>query len=972
MSDYVSIDLETTGFDPNLDSIIEVGMVKFSHQGEVDRYATLLDPHRSIPYPVQRLTGIKNGDVEGAPSFEEVAADIVSFVGNSALIGHSLSFDLAFLSKQGISFSAPHYDTLELSKILITKARSRALGALTDQLGIHFPKRHRALADALAAMELFLAFSRQAEDLNPFLIALLAGLDAKSLWSGARFFKEIAQRLGIPPEAGDLNRGAWNNFVSVLEKDIALEPLTAKSERCSIDLRSIEHLLSPGGALSSTLPSFEHREEQIAMALRVAQSINDGQHLIVEAGTGTGKSFAYLLPAALAALQSNTTVVISTNTINLQEQLVNKDIPNVTSALSLLESNVPVGAALIHADDSSSEVLSSPRNEVYRDNGSAAILEASQLKGRSNYLCLRRLGSYLNYQKSPEEASFIARVLVWLNTTQTGDRGELSPNTREAPYWNLMSAQNGDCLGANCAFYRSGHCFLLRARQRAEASHLLIVNHALLLSDLLHEGRTIPEYDCLIVDEAHHLEDVATDQLGVHIRHRDVTDYLDSLYRRSDGRTTGLLAYVESFITNSGLPLIPQAILQRVNELGSLVDSLRNKTDSFFNLARDFLNTYSAHGNMYGQRLRVSEALKRNGEWRGIQKAWEELNKGIDHSNEGLEGIAVALDDMELGDGEQLEDLIMDIHSYVSQGKRLQETLSAFVSVSEETQVSWLEEQAQGNNISLSSAPLGIASELERLLFSKKSSVILTSATLQVSNSFGYIRERLGVSNADELSLKSPFNYKGSTLVYIPTDMPEPEKRNHMEVLQRTIIDTCSATNGRALVLFTSHAALQSALSNISAPLEREGIRVLAQGTDGSADQVLMAFKEGPKCVLLGTSSLWEGIDVVGDALSLLIITRLPFPVPTDPVFAARGELYKDSFNQYSLPQAILRFRQGFGRLIRSKNDRGAVLVLDPRVIIKSYGGQFLKSLPECTTIRGSLREAPSQVASWLMLKKLT
>ncbi len=966
MPEYISIDLETTGLDPNLESIIEVGMVKFNHRGELDRYSTLIDPHRSIPYPVQRLTGIKNEDVEGAPSFEEVAAEIASFIGYSSVIGHSVSFDIAFLSRQGITLHAPHYDTLELSKILITKARSRGLGALIDQLGIDFPKRHRALADALAAMELFLALSKMAEELDPFLISLLASLDAKSPWNTAGFFKEASQRLGIPPEAADPNRGAWNNYVSILEKGPSLDPLTPKDDRYPIDLKSIERLLSPGGALSSTFSSFEHREEQVAMALEIAQSINGGRHLIVEAGTGTGKSFAYLLPAALAALESNSTIVISTNTINLQEQLVNKDIPSLISALSLLEENIPVGVGIMDEAVSPENIYPSPKNKEDGTSVRGAMLQAAQLKGRSNYLCLRRLGAYLNYQKSPEEASFIARVLVWLNTTQTGDRGELSPNSREMPYWDLMSAQEGDCLGNNCAFYRSGHCFLLRAKQRSEASHLLVVNHALLLSDLLHEGRTIPEYDCLIVDEAHHLEDAATDQLGVRIRHRDIGDYLDSLYQKSDTRTSGLLPYIESFVASSGSPLIPHGIIQRVKESIALVESLRDKNDGLFYLARDFLYKYSTDNSMYGQRLRVSEALKRSKEWRDIQKAWEDLNKGLEGSGEGLHKIAIALEDLEIGDGEQLEDLILDIQGYVSRSERLREQLSACISGNDKAQVNWFEVQARGNNISLNSAPIQVALDLGKLLFSKKSSVILTSATLQVGSSFEYIKERLGVTSAGELSLMSPFNYKDCTLMYITKDMPEPEKRNHSEVMQRAIIDACTASGGRALVLFTSYAALQSALSNIAAPLEREGIRVLAQGTDGNADQVLMTFKEGPNCVLLGTNSLWEGIDVVGDALSLLIITRLPFPVPTDPVFAARGELYQDPFRQYSLPQAILRFRQGFGRLIRSKNDRGTVLVLDPRIITKSYGEQFLRSLPQCTTIRGTLREIPSHIASWL------
>ncbi|MSQ15480.1 MAG: DEAD/DEAH box helicase [Dehalococcoidia bacterium] len=966
MLEYVALDLETTGFDPNVDSILEVGMVRFSQSGEIARYSTLVDPHRSVPYPVQRLTGITSDELEGAPSFEEIAEDIAAFVENSPVIGHSVSFDLNFLAKQGVAFFAPHYDTMDLSKILITRARSRGLGALADQLGIPFLSRHRALPDAAASMELFLSLIKLAERLDPFLVALLASLDSRSAWQAGGFFRDVAQRLGIIPDTADLSKGAWPSFVSMLEQAPSLEPLAARSSAQPIDLGAIRNLLSPGGALSCTLPSFEHREEQVTMALETARSLNQGRNLIVEAGTGTGKSFAYLLPAAITALQTNSTVVISTNTINLQEQLINKDIPDLASALSALEDIVTASVTNAGANKSREEIETSSIAEANSSSTGRTVLQSSQLKGKGNYLCLRRLGAYLNYQKSPEESSFLARVLVWLTTTHTGDRGELSPNTREAPFWEQVSARESDCTGNNCAFYRSRQCFLLKARQRAEAAHLLVVNHALLLSDLLHERHIIPEYDYLIIDEAHHLEEVATAQLGVTIRNRDVADYLDSLYQKKDGRTSGLLAYTEGFIARAAsFPAAQTALVQRVRESAILADSLKQKNENLFYLARDFLSKYSSDKSMYGHRLRVSGAMKRYNEWGNIERAWEGLNRGLEQSNEAIGKLAVALQDMEIGDGERIEDLISDMQGYVAQCERLQEKLAAFIS-SDEKQVSWLEVQAQGNNISLNSAPLDVASELDNLLFSKKSSVVLTSATLQVAGSFGYIKERLGAAGATELSLESPFNYEKSTLLYIAGDIPEPEKREHSVAMQKAIVDACTATSGRALVLFTSYSALQAALSNISAPLEREGIRVLAQGTDGNADQVLSAFKQGPKCVLLGTSSLWEGIDVVGDALSLLIITRLPFPVPTDPVFAARGELYQDPFNQYSVPQAILRFRQGFGRLIRSNNDRGAILVLDPRIITKRYGAQFLKSLPQCTTIEGPLRDAPQQISSWL------
>ncbi len=334
--------------------------------------------------------------------------------------------------------------------------------------------------------------------------------------------------------------------------------------------------------------------------------------------------------------------------------------------------------------------------------------------------------------------------------------------------------------------------------------------------------------------------------------------------------------------------------------------------------------------------------------------------------DEGVGKLYSALD--ELADARILdyENLMLELSSLMHSNSELRRQINSVISSPEADSVYWTSLGRQDNAITIRAAPLRVGELLEKSLFSRKESVILTGATLSTENNFKYIKERLGLEDVGELLLGAPFDYMRSTMIYLPYDIPQPGRPDYQPAVEQVLVDLCRATQGRSLVLFTSHAALRATCAAIRFPLEEEQILVLEHGVDGSPKRLLSTFKTNPKAVLLGTASFWEGIDVTGEALSVLVIVRLPFSVPTDPVFAARSEMLDDAFNQYALPQAILRFKQGFGRLIRSKTDRGVIVILDRRLQTKYYGSAFLKSLPPCTVKRGPSRNLPLEAVSWL------
>jgi DNA polymerase-3 subunit epsilon/ATP-dependent DNA helicase DinG len=702
-----------------------------------------------------------------------------------------------------------------------------------------------------------------------------------------------------------------------------------------IETGAIAALLETGGAFERTFPHFEHRTQQVKMLRAVAEAFNNGQHLMVEAGTGTGKSIAYLLPAIHWAAQNGQRVVVSTNTINLQEQLAAKDVPDLQKILPF-------------------------------------EFRAAVLKGRSHYLCQTRLQQLRRTgPANVDEMRVLAKVLLWLPSTVSGDGDELFiPNANERAAWTRLSADNEACTTERCA---ATDCFFHRARQAAETAHVLIVNHALLLADVAVANRALPEYDYLIIDEAHHLEDATTQQLSFSMSRTQLRRLLQDVGRLERNKVDGMLADVVGRIRSAAPEAVfakPQAIAQKIAE--GVERAVQNADDLFEHLI-DFAQQHVENKSNYTQRLRLLPGLRTQPAWSNIEIAWDDLSAPLFAVADGLLKLATVLRDLDEYDIPDYEEILARVSSYARSFDEARANLNAIITKPANTDVYWLELDQNQNgrggertSLSVNSAPLHVGPLIQQHIWNAKKSVILTSATLRTGTNFAFVRSRLAAQDVAELSVGSPFDYKASTLVYLVTDIPEPGQTGFQQALDRGLIALTTAMQGRTMVLFTSYASLKATSKGITHALNQADILVYEQGDGSSRRQLMESFKGAERSVLLGTRSFWEGVDIPGEALSCLALARLPFAVPTDPIFAARSETFEQPFMQYSVPDAVLKFRQGFGRLIRSKTDRGIVAVFDKRLLTKQYGQTFLQSLPDCTVRRGPYADLAKAAAAWM------
>lgn len=937
---YVALDLETTGLQAERDAIIEIGAVKFRGTEILGEWSSLVNPGRPLPHKITRLTGISPRELERAPVLVQVLPRLAHFIGDLPVIGHNIQFDCNFLQRAGLNVTAA-LDTFELACILMPYASRYTLGRLMDELGIRFVNRHRAVEDARAVSQLFIALLERAQQLDISILEGIASLGERAQWSLRLAFQDILrERARYAFAAGSIGaqlaakNATTNDTLGLLflrEEDES--PLKPQTHTDPLDVDALAHLLEPEGLFAQRFPGYEFRAPQVEMLRAVARAFNDGATLLVEAGTGTGKSLAYLLPAIYWAVQNHHRVVISTNTINLQDQLYTKDIPDVRQIL-------PVE------------------------------FRAALLKGRTNYLCRKRFEQMLKSRTlTVEQARVLAKVLAWLPSTTTGDNAELMLiGPAENAVWAQIASDSDHCAAEHCEWREQGKCFFYRAREQAERAHLLIVNHALLLSDLATAHHVLPEYKYLIVDEAHHLEENATKAFSFEASRTT----LDTLLRALAHERGGLLGMLAGAIRNSAAPINLQRDAQRLlDDVAQDVERALRAVYDLFNTLENFLNNQETTPNenegSYDRHVRLTPARRAQPAWSEVEIAWDNLARALVQVRDGLARLYTAWDD--LGEWEVPSYLELATEM-VGALRRLEETrtqLEAIISKPGTNGIYWATLAKNNGEVTLHSAPLYVGDYLQKQLFADKNTTILTSATLCVDKSFAHIKARLGIGDwADELRVGSPFDFAQAALLCVPTDLPEPGQPGYQKAVESLLVELLRATQGRALVLFTSLAQLNSTYRAITRPLEEDEIIVLAQNLDGSRRQVLETFKTQARTVLLGTRSFWEGVDVVGEALSCLVITRLPFSVPSDPIFAARSETFDDPFNQYAVPEAVLRFRQGFGRLIRSKTDRGVVVLLDRRILSKSYGRVFLESLPPVSKYQGSAQELPAVAARWI------
>jgi ATP-dependent DNA helicase DinG len=644
---------------------------------------------------------------------------------------------------------------------------------------------------------------------------------------------------------------------------VASHPATSTSKSGP----SLSQFFGPGGLLSRTHPAYEFRRGQLQMAQAVEQAIEERRHLIVEAGTGTGKTLAYLMPV----IRSGKRVVISTGTKNLQEQLFHKDIPFLEQAL------FPEGNRK---------------------------LSVCYMKGRNNYLCRKKLYDLTGQPvlSGLEEIEQYRAIAAWEQNTASGDRAELASLPEASALWHKLDARADTCLGQKCSAWDK--CFITEMRRRATESDIIIVNHHLFFADLgikqqakyAPDAGILPEAGTVIFDEAHELEDIAGSYFGISV---------------SAARLEELCRDVEASLQRNRMYTAP---------LSGSIKSLRERSGFFFSLLPEGDGRFSFDNRR--------EFLEENGdEFLGLQQALTRLSAEI-------EGLVSKPE---------------EVFAFARRAEELKVQLGFLMESEDKNTVFWIERRRGGReklNISMQATPIDVGPILRECLWSKLETAVLTSATLAVGGGFEYIRTRLGAEHARDLVLPSHFDYQSQALLYVPSDLPDPRTPQFAAKAAGRIRQLLEITRGRAFVLFTSYAQMRDIHERLLSEVE---FPLLLQG-NAPKTALLEEFRVTPNCVLFATSSFWQGVDVQGEQLSCVIIDRLPFAVPSDPVVAARVKAIDadggNAFFQYQVPAAVITLKQGFGRLIRSLHDRGLLVLLDNRILKKQYGRVFVESLP--------------------------
>ncbi|MBM4410503.1 MAG: exonuclease [Chloroflexi bacterium] len=934
---YVALDLETTGLSLDSDVIIEVGATRFDRQGAAETFTTFINPGRPIPPEIRALTGISDADVASAPRFHEVAVRLQEFIGDRAIVGQNIAFDLAFLAAERIVPSGPSYDTWELASVLLPTAHRLNLGSLAEAVGVKMSVAHRALSDAEATRDIFLALLDRLEAMPRSVLLEVRIFAERAGWRVTRLIDDaLERRHDAPPTETEVREILAR--MPLPPSAAAPATLTPNIERAPVTALDVDALFAAAAARTDLFPGYERRPGQEEMSRAVAGNLGEGGHLAVEAGTGTGKSLAYLLPALLHALRNNDRVVVSTHTLNLQDQLATKDLP-LASAIVEGYAGVP-----------------------------EATLRTALLKGRANYLCLERWAA-IRLDPSPctePEARLFARIAAWLPETETGERGELYMTSPEQPAWDQVSAGDTDCLAGRCAYVRDGSCFLLRARQRAAAAHVVVANHSLLLANAARGDQVLPPFRHLILDEAHRLEDVATQHYGATLSLRELRDRLDALGAQDRHGAPGLARRVQGLARGPVQALAPTAgLAPAAANLDTATTGAREHVRELVEAVRRFIDDQEeTRAGSRGGRSEVSLTSARR-----TQPAWEDVegvavtaDMGLAVTLERLGAIRDGLAAIE--DAPEVEVLRGEVAHAAEALAGARDSLRRTVLRPDRDDIAWV--TSGDGDVRLNLAPLEVSGRLAVDLYGGRDSVMVTSATLTAAGSFEFAVQRLGLGEPRTLEVPSPYDYRRAVLVLVATDLPEPGMPGYDRAVQETLAALARAAQGRTLGLFTSHQAVRSTANALREPLQADDLTVLAQGVDGSPARLLRLLMERPRTLLLGTAAFWEGIDVQGEALSQIAVARLPFPVPSDPVYAGRAEQFDSPFDEFALPQSVLRFRQGFGRLIRGSKDRGVFVVLDSRITRREYGPTFLDALPDCEVRRLRADDMPAAVARWL------
>lgn len=923
---FVVIDLETTGHASRTeDKIIEIGIVVIESLEIVKTYSTFINPKREIPSFIQSLTNISSEDVQDAPCFQEVAQEVKELFHNSYLIAHNVDFDMGFLNDElatvGIEgLKCPTIDTVELARILLPQAPSYKLSEITDYIDIKHDQPHRALSDAYVTAELFIYLVEKLKELPEETIKQLIALepflhsDLNNLLHKIYFEKQS--------DAHDISLHHNLAFKSLK----VINPTKPIIKEKYPDFQ--DQLYRENGLLAQNYPKYEHRTGQKQISEQIKRAFDNGSHAMIEAGTGIGKTLAYLIPAIYKACLENTRVVVSTYTTQLQSQILFQEIPLIKKAIPFQ-------------------------------------FDVALLKGKKNYLSLERF-SYELANTSHENYDVVlakAMILVWITESNTGDLDEIQlPSGAYHFYLRICEAHRqfdkSDTTWQEFSYYN-------QAKTLANQAHIIITNHALLCTDMKSEVDLIPTYSCLVIDEAHQLERVATKQFGEQISYIAIQNILNRL------GTTREKNNIKD-LSNSTIQFTKKNIFEKWNEN---YQDFKYELDELFTLLFNYTiskNERESYGDT-GRLIHYISALnKDDSTWRiiydiasRIRLYLERLKKILIESNQILEQ-------------NQLVNEANLANVFLQQLVFIDKSLGKIFNQDQpKNQVRWIEVDSYGqrNSVHLYIRPKSIKTDFQELLFNKKKSVILTSASLTINNSFSFIQEALGINtNVVEDIIPSPFNYFNQVKLLVPNDFPSVQndsQEDYVIAIAESILSMAEVTNGRILVLFTAFDMLKKTYSYLSELLEEERYMLFAQGiSSGSRHRLQKNFQSFENSILLGTNSFWEGVDIPGEDLQAIVIARLPFEPPGNPVYLAKEEQLtnsgKNPFMDYSLPKAILRFKQGFGRLIRREDDTGIIFICDDRILTKAYGKYFINSLPKIEIKYDSTKKLIESIEKWL------
>ncbi len=919
------MDTETTGLDTRRDRLLEVAAVRFVGGEPVDRFQSLVRYRSRLPLRVEKLTGLRAADLSGAPPEEEVLARLMAFLGHTPLVGHNVAFDQEVLGTalkrhKLPPLKNPAHDTLLLSSLFLPTLPSHKLALVARALGLVTGTLHRAEEDALLAGRIFVDLHRSIPHLPPTLRALFSAL-LSGHGSGGLFAQPDSVFAAVP-------------LVDLLSTLTSQRPWPAvpPPEEIHGPLPSLEDIWQPGGLLARQIEGFEAREEQVTLARAVEETLDTGGALVAEAGTGVGKSWAYLFGALKHALEKGERVFISTHTRQLQDQLWHKDLPTVERVL-----NQPVTVGVV--------------------------------KGKGNYLCLDKMAQALEKAR-PENALALALLCAWVAQSEDGDLESFLPWAQlnvpgVADLLASVSLDEHHPCRRFCA--NRPQCFLSQRDDRLARCQVVILNHALLMTLLGPDGgEGLFENAVLIVDEAHHLEDMATQQFS----HVLSQEGLGQLRRTLDPTTAGsLMGRLAGVVSGDDLTLLHAGLAAAHTQLQQAINTLQTAV--------------WAVGLEPGNLFQTVKKL-----WWDIPvKQRQPIEDALDHLHAALNTLHTTLGRWRAGVLPQEEDPEPRLKTALTQTALVMsqaESLMSFArdwmeQTGEEADVAWLEcvQTQQGNHWRLWRTPLSVQESLPRQLAPFKS-LVFTSATLAVGQRFEYFLDRTGLSRICDhpvrtLLLKSPFDYANHLRLYVPQALIGRGKGSPHELEEQTaqvVQQIVGELGGGVMVLFNSIRELKNVAKKVRPQLEKDRKLLLVQFVDGTRQALSQEFRDDPDAVLFGTRSFFEGLDFKGDTLRVLALTKLPFPFLKEPIIEARMKAMKtlgqDPNRSYYQPMAIFLLRQAVGRVIRSHTDRGVVFLLDERLLTQSYGPLFLDNLPPCPVEKGDLASLLAEARGFL------